>query len=148
MTFESALRIFREQRFKDPHRAIEMIQRATSLDNLERIMVEERTYLSADQFVSFRIKSLYAGDGEFTQRTRDTARDRFRDSGLQVELIDYYVSRGGGVDIAIALQNLMFLGRMPNVPDNQNLLDFFRDANRYLFEALRAYVTEHERAER
>lgn len=142
MSLENAIKIFTEQGFSDPQRAVGTIQRAESLDKLKQIMINERTSLSADQFVTFRISSLYKGDPEFARRTLDVAKERFDEYGLPEEIVSYYISHGGGVDTSLALDGQMHIGNLPKVEDRSKLLKFFSAAKEYLFETLRDYVTD------
>ena len=142
MSLENAIRIFTEQGFSNPQWAVDIIQRAESLDKLKQIMIDERTSLSEDQFVNFRITSLYKGDPEFARRTLDVAKEKFGEYGLPEEIVSYYISHGGGVDISMALDGQMYLGKLPKVEERSKLLKFFSAAGEYLFETLRAYVRD------
>jgi len=140
MTSEKAIKIFTEQGFENPQWAVDTIKAAKTLDDLKEIMRQEQTCLEATQFVHFRITSLYKGDSSFLENTLYSAREKFVENGLSKEVIDYYISNGGGVDISIALQGQIYLGKLPEVEDMTKLRSFVKAADVYLFESLRNYV--------
>ena len=142
MSLESAIKIFTEQGFSDPQLAVDTIRKAGSLDTLSQIMLEDKTYLSADQFVSFRLKSLFEGDPEFEKETLALAKERFGNYGVPEEIVNYYVSKGGGVDIAITMMLKIDLGKFQQSDPNTNLEEFYDEANKFLFETLKSYVND------
>ena len=142
MSLESALEIFKKQGFSDPQWAVKTIQKARSLDDLRKIMVDEKTHLSEDQFVSFRMSALFKGDYDFARKIVEDAKKRFGNCGLPEEIVNYYISNGGGVDTSIAIMCKMDLGKMPKVEDRTKLRAFYDAAKQYLFQALRDYVTD------
>ena len=134
MSLESAIRIFKEQGFKEPQRAVEVIRRAVSLDDLGQIMRDENTGSNATQFVHFRIMSLFKDDQEFARKTLDTARARYQELGLPREIVDYYISNGGGTDTAISLGFKEGMGLLPRV-ENLKALDPFAASADFLLLA-------------
>ncbi len=140
MSLEQAIDIFTRQGFKNPQWAVDVIQKATTLEVLAQIMRDENTSLSADQFVSCRIGQLFKGDPEFARRTSEHAKEQFKQYGLSDEIVDFYILNGGGVDQAISLQFKISLGDFAPVKDMKKLHEFCDVANQYLFDALRDYV--------
>jgi len=90
MSLETALKIFTEQGFSDPQWVVDTIKKAKSLDELNQIMIDEKTDLGADQFVSLRMKSLFKGDLDFAKKTVAEGKKRLSDYGVPVGVIDYY----------------------------------------------------------
>lgn len=144
MSLEKAIKIFAEKGSSDTQCVVDMIQRAESLDELKQIMSDEGTGSSADQFVSFRMSSLYKGDPEFAQRTLETAKEQFSKYGLPEEIVNYYISQGGGIDVALSTDMGIQSGKFGKLNMNgikTDLEDFYKAANEYLFNTLRTYVT-------
>jgi len=142
MSLESALRIFRERGVKNPERIVDTIRRAISLESLNQIMRDDGTCSNAAQFVHLRLSVLFKGDPAFARRVLEAAQEKYRGLGLPDEMVNYYISDGGGCDTAGALGAMMHMGRMPKVEDTNRLELFSTDADRYLFEALRGYVAD------
>ncbi len=143
MSLESAIDIFTKQGFSNPQWAVDTIKKARSLYELKQIMIEHKTYLSPDQFVHFRITSLFEGDPEFARMTLESAKKKFSEHGVPQEIVVCYISKGGSADISIGMDIEMYLGRLPKVEDRSKLLAFYDDAQKYLFEALRNYVVDN-----
>ena len=112
-----------------------------SLDELSQVMRENNTGLSADQFVNFRLTSLFKGDPPFQQTTVEKALDKFKQLKIPEEIIKYYISTGGGVDVAIII-NFELGNQFPEVKNRENLKTFFEDAKQYLFEQLKNYINQ------
>ena len=141
MSLESALRIFTEQGFDDPQWAVDVIQKVESMDQFGPFL--KGTGASASQFVNCRITNLYNGDPEFAQRTLEEAKELFAEYDLPEEIIEFYISHGGGVDIGIAINLQIELGKFGDVTFHEikgELNDFKKAADKYLFNELRSYV--------
>ncbi len=141
MTKESALQIFIEQHFSDPQKAVDTMTKINTLDELTQEMRAGNTGLSADQFVNFRLASLFKGDSAFQQTTVEQALEKFKQPGIPEEIIKYYISNGGGIDVAIVI-NLGLGDEFPNVQNMDDLKTFYKDANQYLFEQLKNYISQ------
>lgn len=136
------MRILRERGVKEPERIVDTIRRATSLDELGKIMRDENTGSNAAQFVHLRLTVLFKGDEDFARRVLECAQEKYRELGLPEEIVNFYISDGGGCDTAITIGLKMELGDMPKVDDINKLEQFSGSADRYLFEALREYVVD------
>ncbi|MBN2112053.1 hypothetical protein JW707_03040, partial [Candidatus Woesearchaeota archaeon] len=143
MSLESALRIFTEQGVSDPQWAVDVIQKVESREQFRPFL--KGTGSSAGQFVNHRITNLYKGDPEFAQRTLETAKSMFVGYALPDEIMEFYITQGGGEDIGIVTTLKVQRGEFGDLDFHEikdELKDFRNAADEYLFNELRSYVVD------
>jgi hypothetical protein len=146
MSYQSALNIFEEEGLDYPIRALEIILNSDSLDEIPKIMTFEETSSNANQFVSHRLRQLYAGDSEFKKITLEKAKFRFKRHGVPNNIIEFHISEGGGVDSSSAILTYIDIAMQEKkssiVENREAYLGFFQEADYFLFEVLKEYVSD------
>ncbi len=143
MSLERAIEIFTSNKYDNPQEAIDIIQRASSLDELSQII--RGTNSSSGQFVSMRMIHLFKGDPEFAIATLEEAKAKFHKYDFPEKIKEDYISEGGGEDVRTPISFNIQLGHYGNDLDiellESALNSFYLEADQFLFEKMRAYIT-------